>query len=149
MSAPAQPSLEKLARIEVRVSPPLQLGALAGSERRMVPILGGMMWIYGLEGTILPGGSDIQRVAADGKIELVARYAIDFGAAGKLLVENTGIRREALEAPAPGIEPMPYFRGIIRFDAPSGVLEKLNQSIFLSTGHREGGTVSLDVFEVK
>jgi hypothetical protein len=159
---PLAPALTRIARIEVQVTPPIVLGELSGNERRMISIAGGKMTIEGREesapalaGTILPGGSDIQLVRGDGTIELTARYAIDFGAAGKVLVENTGIRRESTR-PAVGTTgsmegtstKAPYFRGVIRFLAPSGQLSWLNSSVFVSSGYREGGTVFLDVFEL-
>jgi hypothetical protein len=159
---PVMPTLTKIARIEVQVTPPIMLGELSGNERRMISIAGGKMIIEGqkesatpLIGTILPGGSDIQLVRSDGTIELTARYAIDFGAAGKVLVENTGIRRESASPAAgtpssmegPSAQAL-YFRGVMQFRAPSGELSWLNSSVFVSSGHREGGTVFLDVFKV-
>jgi hypothetical protein len=159
---PVEPALEKVARIEVKVTPPMVLGELAGDERRMIAIAGGIMIVEArddgaaaLAGTILPGGSDIQLVRGDGTIELTARYAIDFGAAGKVLVENTGIRRESAMPPAGAPRAMeepsaqvPYFRGVMQFRAPPGELSWLNGSVFVSSGRREGGTVFLDVFEL-
>ncbi|TFW09399.1 DUF3237 family protein [Oxalobacteraceae bacterium OM1] len=136
-------SLRNVGRIEVQVQPPIGLGQLAGAERRIIPITGGTLSVSGLSGTILPGGADIQAVRSDGTIELTARYAIDLGEAGMLLVENTGLRRAG---PTPS-DP-PYFRGVMRFTAPSGALQWLNDSVFINTGRREGGTVILDVFEV-
>lgn len=136
-------SLRSIGRIEVQVQPPVALGELAGAERRIIAITGGTLYISGLFGAILPGGADIQSVRADGSIELTARYAADMGEAGKLLIENTGIRRAG---PAPS-DP-PYFRGVVRFAAPPGALQWLNDSVFINTGRREGGNVILDLFEV-
>lgn len=150
MSAvPAAASLRKMFQLEVSVAQPILLGDLAGTERRIIPIAGGTLRGTDLDGTeisgtILPGGSDIQTVRADGTIELTARYAADLGDAGKLLIENTGIRRAARSA---ANEP-PYFRGVIRFSAPPGRLQWLNDSVFVSSGCREGGTVYIDVFEL-
>lgn len=137
------PSLRKVARIEVQVQSPIVLGELAGSERRIIPITGGTLSSPHLDGTILPGGADIQTVRLDGAVKLTARYAIDLGAAGKLLVENTGVRR-------PGAAPSdpPYFRGVMRFAAPPGEFQWLNESVFINTGCREGNTVLLEIFEV-
>jgi len=79
-------------------------------------------------------------------VELTARYAIDLGDAGKLLVVNTGIRRSL--PPADGASGT-YFRGVVRFAAPGEALQWLNDSVFISSGYREGSTVLLDVFEVR
>lgn len=148
-AAPTAASLRKVLQLDVSVAQPILLGDLAGTERRMVPITGGTLRgidLGGTEvrGTILSGGSDIQAVRADGTIELTARYAADLGENGKLFIENTGIRRAARSA---ANEP-PYFRGVIRFCAPPGRLQWLNDSIFVSSGCREGGTVYIDVFEL-
>jgi hypothetical protein len=139
---PAPAALRTVARIEVNVAAPIMLGELGGSERRMIPIVGGKITGPDFSGSILPGGSDLQSVRADGTIHLHARYAIDLGDHGSLLVENSGIRR-------PGeVGDAPYFRGVLRFCAPSGPLQWLNDSVFVSSGYREGGTVYLDVMEV-
>lgn len=141
------PALRAVMRIAVQVAAPLPLGELGGAERRLVPILGGsVVNLDGVpfSGTILPGGSDLQLVRADGGIELLARYAADLGEFGKLLIDNAGIRRQG----AGGADTAPYFRGTMRFTAPAGPLQWLNDSIFVSTGYREGGTIHLDVFEV-
>jgi hypothetical protein len=147
MTAPTSTivGLRRVARIEIIVAAPISLGHLAGLERRMVPILGGKITGEDFAGDILPGGSDVQSVRADGTIDLMARYAIDLGRHGSLLVENTGIRRPASsgEAASP-----PYFRGMLRFSAPPGPLQWLNDSVFVSSGERRGNTVHLDVMEV-
>lgn len=135
------PALRSILRLQIQVAPPQLLGRLNGQERRMIAILGGHA--EGLfSGTILPGGSDIQTVREDGTIELLARYALDAGEAGKVLIENTGLRRATGEGEAP------YFRGWMRFEAAAGPLDWLNRALFLSSGYREGGVVHLGVFEV-
>jgi hypothetical protein len=139
---PAPAGLRPVARIEVNVAAPIMLGELDGLERRMIPIVGGKISGQDFSGSILPGGSDVQSVRADGTIHLLARYAIDIGGRGSLLVENSGIRRPAEAGEAP------YFRGVLRFSAPPGPLRWLNDSVFVSSGYREGGTVYLDVMEV-
>jgi hypothetical protein len=137
--------LRLVARIEIIVAAPISLGHLAGVERRMIPILGGKITGENFAGDILPGGSDVQSLRADGAIDLLARYAIDLGEHGSLLVENTGIRRPASSGEAAS---QPYFRGILRFSAPLGPLQWLNDSVFVSSGERRGNTVHLDVMEV-
>ena len=139
------PALRHVARIEVNVSAPILLGALAGLERRMIPIIGGTFSSADFRGVILPGGSDVQAVRSDGTIDLLARYAVDLGQYGNLLIENTGIRRAVGPDQADGV---PYFRGVVRFCAPPGPLQWLNDSVFVSSGYRDGSTVYLDVMEV-
>ncbi|NEX62246.1 DUF3237 family protein [Noviherbaspirillum galbum] len=152
-TSPFVPVLKPAGRIEVKVAPPMMLGELAGTERRLISILGGSVEVAGRVGQILPGGSDLQEVRADGTISLTARYAADFGDAGKLLIENTGLRREKRAGddsrPEGGTpDGGPYFRGVLHFSAPPGALHWLNDSIFVSSGVREGGTVYLDIHQV-
>jgi hypothetical protein len=138
-------ALRTALQIEVNVSAPIALGELDGMERRMIPILGGKLTGPDFSGTILPGGSDVQSVRPDGTIDLLARYAVDLGANGKLLIENTGIRRLTKSGE---VDAAPYFRGVMRFCAPPGSLQWLNDSVFISNGYRQGSTVYLDVMEV-
>lgn len=147
MSAAAA-GLRPVLHIAVEVAPPQLLGKLNGVERRLIPILGGSVSGPGLAGRILPGGSDIQVVREDGAIELTARYAADFGELGMVLIENQGIRRPAAAAPGESPSPSTYFRGTVRFAAPAGPLQWLNDSIFVNSGYRDGNTVHLDVLEL-
>jgi Protein of unknown function (DUF3237) len=141
-------ALRPFARIRVEVAPPVSLGMLDGAERRMVSILGGTVEGVHLHGKVLAGGNDIQSVRADGSVELVARYALDLGTAGMVMVENSGARRPPAADQAGDQQALPYFRGVMRFQAPPGALEWLNSTLFLSSGYREGSTVVLDVEEV-
>jgi hypothetical protein len=146
MNPASMPTLRMIAHIEVDVVAPVMLGQLNGIERRFVSITGGRVTGPHFSGSVLPGGSDIQAVRTNGTVELVARYALDLGELGKVLVENSGIRRSA--PPADGQDQRPYFRGCVRFDAPKGALQWLNESVFVSSGYREGGTVHLQIFEL-
>lgn len=137
-------ALRPFAQIRVEVAAPVVLGVLDGLERRMVPILGGTVESPHFSGKVISGGNDIQSVRADGSVELVARYALNLGEAGTVMVENTGVRRPAGSDPqAPS-----YFRGVMRFQAAEGALAWLNTTLFMTTGRREGSTVVLDVSEV-
>jgi hypothetical protein len=148
MSAAASTGLRPVIRIEVDVAPSQMLGKLNGAERRLIPILGGRISGPDFSGTLLPGGSDIQLVREDGVVELTARYAADLGALGTVLIENQGVRRPARNAAGEAVPDAMYFRGTVRFAAPAGPLQWLNDSVFVNSGHRDGNTVYLDVFEV-
>ncbi|KRB70473.1 DUF3237 family protein [Noviherbaspirillum sp. Root189] len=145
MSQVSNIGLRSIAKLEIEVVPPVVLGELNGTERRFVSIKGGSVNGPLFSGTILPGGSDIQLVRANGTIELVARYALDLGPFGTVLVENTGIRRMVDAADVNGHA---YFRGVMRFEAPRATLGWLNDTVFISTGYRDGSIVYLEVFEV-
>lgn len=138
-------ALRAALQIEVIVAAPIVLGELGGMERRMIPIVGGKLTGPDFSGTILPGGSDVQSVRPDGTIDLLARYAVDLGVEGKLLIENSGIRRMAKSGE---VGAALYFRGVMRFCAPPGALHWLNDSVFVSSGYRDGNAVYLTVMEV-
>jgi len=139
------PALRMALQLEVNVAAPVILGELGGFERRMIPIVGGKLTGRDFSGTILPGGSDVQSIRSDGTVDLLARYAVDLGGDGKLLIENTGIRRMTKSDDGNAAH---YFRGVMRFCAPPGRLQWLNDSVFISNGYREGNAVYLTVLEV-
>jgi len=139
------PALRMALQLEVNVAAPVILGELGGFERRMIPIVGGKLTGRDFSGTILPGGSDVQSIRSDGTVDLLARYAVDLGGDGKLLIENVGIRRMTKSDDGNAAQ---YFRGVMRFCAPPGRLQWLNDSVFISNGYREGNAVYLTVLEV-
>jgi len=69
----------------VRVIGPSTLGV-----RQLIPITGGSAF-GAVSGRILPGGADLQRIRADGVVELDARYTIETDDAELIRVENRGI----------------------------------------------------------
>ena len=61
----------------VDLGTPLEIGFLpSGSERRVIPILGGTFEGPSIRGRVLPGGADWQLVHANGSAELDARYTL-------------------------------------------------------------------------
>jgi hypothetical protein len=145
MSEPLAPLALSTARrivIRVEVGCALSIGSVRGGERRIVPILGGIVAGPQFSGQVLPGGTDTQLLRPDGVLEIDANSVIDLGAAGKVLVQNRALRRIAVNPV--GV----YFRGTFAFEAPPGKLGWLNGSIFIAAGSRVADHVELEVFEL-
>src|SRR6185437_6788795 len=54
------PVLRPVADLVVRIAAPIEIGAVAGNIRRMIPIAGGDVLGPCLRGKVLPGGADFQ-----------------------------------------------------------------------------------------
>lgn len=138
-----------VAEFRVQVGSPVVLGDDGFGEARIVPILGGTVTGLGLTGTILPGGSDEQRIRADGLTRIHARYVIRAEDGALIRVDSQGLRHaapEVMEALMRGerVDPaLVYFRTVIRFETASEVHDHLNRSLFLSEGQREPDGVVL------
>lgn len=150
----ATPQLELVARLDVRVGPPTELGRADGGTRRLVPILGGRVRGPGLSGEILAGGSDLQLVRADGVAEIDARYVLALDDGAHVLVHDTGVRHAPPEVAAalvrgetvdPGAV---YFRTRVRFETDAVEHARLTRDLFVGTGARTAGGITLAVHHV-
>lgn len=152
---PVRPGLELLCRIRARVDAPQRIGTVAGTERRIVPILGGTVSGPRIEGRILPGGSDWQEIDADGTARLEARYAIETGDGALIAVINRGIRHGAPEVierimGGEAVDPaLYYFRSTPRFETAAPRWNWLNRIIAVGSCARTREEVLLDFYEVK
>jgi hypothetical protein len=70
-------SPEPIFRIRCEVANILDLGPAPFGHRRVVNLLGGTVTGTKLNGRILPGGADWQIMAADGALDIHARYVIE------------------------------------------------------------------------
>lgn len=133
----------------VLVGPPLALGSDGFGEARLVPILGGTVEGPGLSGTILPGGTDEQRIRADGLTRIHARYVIKATDGALIRVDSQGLRHaspEVMAALMRGERVNPaqvYFHTVIRFETAAQAHDDLNRALFLSTGERQPDAVVL------
>ena len=149
------PALTLLARIDVDVTAPVDLGVTGGQHRRIVPIVGGTVAGPVLRGVVLPGGADFQVLHADGTQELDARYGLETEDGHRLFVENRAIRAGAPAdmarlARGERVDPaLVYFRSSPRISAPPGPWEWLNSRVFVATGERLPTLVRLRVFVVE
>ena len=65
---------------------------IPAGRRRVVPIAGGTVEGPLLNGEIVPGGADWQVIAADGTVEVEARYTLAAADGGLILVHSRGVR---------------------------------------------------------
>lgn len=153
-SGEALPALAFAFEARVTVGPPLDIGDVQGTRRRIIPITGGMVAGKRLSGNVLPGGADWQVLRADGVTEVVARYAIQANDGALIPVVNSGLRHappEIMRQLTEGrrVDPaLVYFRTVPVFHPPDGPHAWLGRSIFLGIGERQPDLVIIRVFEV-
>jgi hypothetical protein len=132
----------------------LDVGAAPFGHRRVVNILGGPVTGKRLNGRVLPGGADWQIVAANGCIDLHARYTLESDAGALIQVESKGMRcasPEILARLAKGEDVDPslyYFRTVMRFETAHPSTDWMNRILALARGARAKNAVKLDVYEV-
>ena len=90
-------SREPIFSIRCELANILDLGPAPFGHRRVVNILGGPVTGARLSGRVLPGGADWQIVAADGSIDVHARYTIESDAGALIQVDSKGVRHGPVE----------------------------------------------------
>ena len=139
-------------RIELVVAPAIEIGTVCGTNRRCIPIVGGVV-TGSYQGEVLNGGADWQRISDDGTIEVDARYVLRL-ADGLVEIRSRGLRAgpsSVLEQLARGetVDPAHYyFRTAMRFSTAAPALERLNRILVISRGERMASAVRLTVYEV-
>ena len=147
-------SREPIFSIRCELANILDVGMAPFGHRRVVNILGGPVTGKRLTGRVLPGGADWQIVAANGCIDLHARYTLESDAGALIQVESKGMRcapPDILERLAKGEEVDPslyYFRTVMRFETAHPSTDWMNRILALARGAREKNAVKLDVYEV-
>lgn len=151
---PEPPALSFLATLNVRVGPPIDVGATPQGHQRIIPIVGGTVSGPGLNGRVLPAGADFQILRSAELTELDARYAVELEGGAVVYVHNVALRFGSAEDIArlnrgEDVEPeMIYFRCTPRFSTAAPELAWLNHVITIGTGRRRPGSVEIDVFSV-
>jgi hypothetical protein len=147
-------SREPIFRVHCEVADILDLGAAPFGHRRVVNLKGGTVSGAKLNGRIVPGGSDWQVMAADGSLDIHARYTVESDAGALVQVDSKGLRHgppEVLARLARGEDVDParyYFRTVMRFETAHPTTAWLNKIMAIATGARERNAVKLDVYEV-
>jgi hypothetical protein len=150
-------NLDLLLTISVTVDDPVTAGAVPGGEVRVIPFKTGTFSspsIPDLQGKLLPGGSDWQRVRNDGVLEIRAHYLLETDRAERIEIISEGLRHAppgVLERILQG-EILPredyYFRTAIRFTTAAPRLDQLNRTLAVSVGTRTKHGVDLEVYRV-
>jgi hypothetical protein len=136
------PALSFVCEARFQVDAPIELGTGADGIHRVIPIAGGTVTGPRLQGVVLPGGSDWQRIRPDGVAEIEARYIIHSDDDALISVVNRGLRTgppEVMKRLAAGdiVDPaLYYFRTAPRFQTASPHYGWLTQSLFLGLGER-------------
>ena len=147
-------SQEPIFTVRCELANILDLGPAPFGHRRVVNILGGPVTGAKLNGRVLSGGADWQIVAADGSIDLHARYTIESDMGALVQVDSKGMRHgppDVLARLSRGEEVDPslyYFRTVMRFETAHPSTNWLNRILGLARGAREKNAVKLDVYEV-
>jgi len=147
-------STEPWVRIAVAVDKPLLFGTSEGFERRCVPILSGTA-SGRLSGTVVPGGTDWQRILPGGTTELEAHYAIRSDAGDMVEVISRGVRSGSPEtmrrllAGEPVDPALVYFRTAVRITTAAPTLQDLTTRLFIGVGTREPSRVLIDLYAVE
>lgn len=147
-------SPEPIFSIRCELANILDVGSAPFGHRRVVNILGGPVTGSRLNGRVLPGGADWQIVAANGCIDLHARYTLESDAGALIQVESKGMRcapPDILERLGRGEDVDPslyYFRTVMRFETAHPDTDWMNRILGLARGAREKNAVKLDVYEV-
>jgi Protein of unknown function (DUF3237) len=151
---PPAPGLEYICELKVKLDPAIVVGQTPKGLRRIIPITGGTMDGPQIKGEILPGGADWQYIRPDGTVELEAHYQIRTSDSVIIYITNTGIRVATPEITAkmakgeyvPAAEY--YFRTTPKFESPAGKYYWMNNALFISSGIRNPGDVSIQVWKV-
>jgi Protein of unknown function (DUF3237) len=122
-------------RLTVSVQPPVALDPASMGPVRLVRIAGGSVEGQ-LVGKIVPGGTDWQTIAADGVIQIEARYLLELEDGAIVELQSRGQR-----APDAAGFWSPIW---LRTAAPSHAA--LNRSQYLGFGRKAGAEVLIDVY---
>jgi hypothetical protein len=147
-------SAEPWIRIAVAVDKPQLFGTAEGFERRCVPILSGTC-TGRLSGTVLPGGTDWQRILPDGTTELEAHYGIRSDTGDMVEVMSRGVRSGSPETmrrllAGEAVDPaLVYFRTAVRMTTAAPALRELTTRLFIGVGTRQPSRVMIELYAVE
>jgi Protein of unknown function (DUF3237) len=140
--------------LKATVAAPVDAGLTPGGTRRIIPVTGGTFTGERVSGTLLPGGTDVQRIRDDGVAELTIHAVLATARGERILLKGNALRHAppdiaARLARGEGPDPASYyFREAIMFETASVRLAWLNKILAIGTGRRNSDSVELDVFEI-
>ncbi len=149
------PRLTPVYRLEAALGQPLDLGAVAQGDRRIVPLTGGTFTGPQLNGTLVPGASaDWQIVLPDGTALGDVRYTLQTDGGDLLYVQSRGVRHGSQEVLArlrrgEDVDASEYtFRTSTQIETAAPALDWLNKGIFISVAGRQPGAVIYETYLV-
>ena len=153
---PPAPRLEPMARFEVALGSPFELGETSGlGRRRIIPIKGGRFHGPLIGGEILDNGADWQIVTRDGVAVIDTRYLLRLSDGALAYLRTQGFRHgppEVVAALARGEDVDPalyYFRVTLQFETASREFGWLNQTIALGSAIRRASAVVYDAYALR
>lgn len=151
----AAPALTHVCDLFVDLDPIRIMGAGRAGQRRIIPVIGGIVAGPRLNGRILNLGADWQTIWGNGVAELDTRYALETDDGATVEICNYGYRHgpaEVIAAIARG-EDVPhsayYMRTQARLETGDPRYEWVNRTLFVGTGARRAGQVVLSLFAVE
>lgn len=139
------PSTEYVFTIYATISGAMTVGPTTRGQIRAIPITGGEVEGEKIRGRVVPGGADWQRSRDDGITEIEATYAIELEDKTLVKVVNRGL----IDGQSPPDNR--YFRTAVRFEAPNGPHQWLNEALFLCKAGlhpTRANTVQVEVFKL-
>lgn len=153
---PPQPRLEWMARFEVALAAPFELGETSAlGRRRIIPIAGGRFDGPLISGEILDNGADWQVVTREGVALIDTRYLLRLADGALAYLQTRGFRHgppEAIAALARGeeVDPARYeFRVTMQFETASTRFGWLNHTVGLGSAMRRASAVVYDAYAVR
>lgn len=149
------PTLAHVCDYSVELAPVRELGTGLAGQRRIIPIVGGVVEGPKISGKILNVGADWQTVFDNGVAELDTRYAIETHDGAVIEVINFGYRHgpaDVLSKVAAGEEVSPeayYMRTMARLETGDNRYDWVNRMIFIGTGARFASRVKITLFCVE
>lgn len=109
----------------------IQLGEVqtVGDSRRIVQVIGGQFSGSNFQAKVLAGGGDWQVIHADGRVEIDTRYTLETPEGTLIYLQNKGMRLGT------------YMRTVSTFEVQDSAFAWLTESLFISTGRKEGDVV--------
>lgn len=148
------PVLEHVCDLTVELDPIREMGPGRAGQRRIIPIVGGIVTGPRLSGRILNVGADWQTIFADGVAELDTRYAMETHDGATIEIVNYGLRHgppEVIAAIARGESVPPdsyYMRTQARLETGDARYAWVNRTLFVGVGARQAQSVLMRLFAI-
>lgn len=142
------------AQLNIQLGGTVMIGDISAGRRRISEIIGGEMTGAGLNGTVLPGGSDWQLLRSDDTAQIDARLVIRTSDGACVAVRSQGYRHgpaQVLDLMNAGKEVDPalyYFWLTLTFETASPSLCWLTKTLCVARAHKIGQVVHHSVYAI-